>query len=470
VEAAERRKDAQVARDYRVPLPLRLSDADIRAMSLEIAHFIATRLTTPVSIGVHRDSPVDAHGATKAAHQVGCHAHLYFPTRKILLDGAAAQEGKSGGSGMGEKHSFLTNAATSGFFLEDINRLWAEAANRYAKAAGLTADYDHRSYRRMGLKIKPQPRMGQAATAMERSGRPTKRGAHVLEVAAMSEVYRRVHAERIPRRSSASIHLAGATGAAGAGGVTGSSGANAGSSASMGASSKTSPTSPRTSSLTDRFLEVYAAGSEECMRPEQTLVFRFVRLIERAIYRLWRGCDQLADLRKETAQAQTASLDAKADLDEWKRHRRHAQPGEITNDSMWQRMIKGMGSWMDPSDPILVNRAQAASADAQTEAHLEVRVATAAAKVDDLKEQAIPLEREIAKHRRALRGGLRDLHQTHEEALPQLIAAAWIHEREWIERYMPELLGPVEEPDDDGGGQGQPQRAVLTPLRPGGRV
>ncbi len=56
VERAEKRKDAQVARDYRIPIPLGLTDDQAGNLAEEMARFIANELHTPVSIGLHRDA------------------------------------------------------------------------------------------------------------------------------------------------------------------------------------------------------------------------------------------------------------------------------------------------------------------------------------------------------------------------------------------------------------------------------
>src|SRR4051812_33695394 len=100
VEQSERRKDAQVARDYRCPLPLGLSDDAVRAMAIEMAEYIARQLVTPVSVGVHRDAKISAFGVAKEEGAVGCHAHLYFPTRRILTGDEATEDRRSGGTGL----------------------------------------------------------------------------------------------------------------------------------------------------------------------------------------------------------------------------------------------------------------------------------------------------------------------------------------------------------------------------------
>jgi len=79
-------------------------------------------------------------------------------------------------------------------------------------------------------------------------------------------------------------------------------------------------------------------------------------------------------------------------------------------------------------------------------------------------EQARPVQNQVKQERRQFRSALRDFQRSYGEALPQLLAVSWEEERAWIERYMPELLGPSEEADTGQGGQGGVQRAVLTPL------
>lgn len=190
-EAMEKRKDAQVARDFRIPVPFGLSDQQAGDLAEEMARFIAKELHTAVSMGLHRDAAVDALGQVKADEKVGFHAHLYFPTRRLeQLEG----EGGTSVWGLGAKLAMLSNRNTSGVFVERLNEHWAELANRYTEANGLTADYDHRSYIRMGLPLLPQPKLGQAATAMERRGFFTRKGDAARDIIIASEVYKAAHA------------------------------------------------------------------------------------------------------------------------------------------------------------------------------------------------------------------------------------------------------------------------------------
>jgi hypothetical protein len=195
VEGAEKRKDAQLARDYRIPIPLGVGLDEAKQMAIDMARAIVERLHTPVSIGLHRDADKTAFGAPKPEEKRGYHAHLYFPTRALEEIGQA--DGTSAW-GLRTKFAFLTSRKTSSGFVEGLNAAWADLANRYAQEAGKVADYDHRSYERMGLDIEPQRTLGVAATAMERRGFWTRKGDELRgQIVLESEVLRATHAEAL---------------------------------------------------------------------------------------------------------------------------------------------------------------------------------------------------------------------------------------------------------------------------------
>lgn len=187
VEAAERRKDSQLAHDFRVPIPFGLTGEDAVAMARRIALSISSSLHTFVYVGVHRDAAVDAMGFAKPLDQQGFHAHIYFPTRKLTLTRAEGQEGSedegdgSGAWALGEKLRVLSNKATAAACIERFNAAWAEAANEFAAAAGRVPDFTHLSYARLGLAKLPQVTLGAAATALERRGIATSKGDSLRE-------------------------------------------------------------------------------------------------------------------------------------------------------------------------------------------------------------------------------------------------------------------------------------------------
>lgn len=192
VEAAEKRKDAQLARDYRIPLPFGLTDGQAGDLAEEMARFICRELHTSVSLGLHRDAEVDALGNVKPNEKQGFHAHIYFPTRR--LEDIQQGEGRSSW-GMGAKLILLSNKNTSGAFVERLNERWAELANRYTAKLGLPADYTHLSYVRQDLPVIPQPTLGAAVTAMERRGFFTRRGDALRgDILVPAKVYEAAHA------------------------------------------------------------------------------------------------------------------------------------------------------------------------------------------------------------------------------------------------------------------------------------
>jgi len=196
VEKSEKRKDAQVARDYRIPVPLGLDDRRAGQLAERLARFIMGELNTPVSVGLHRDAAVDAFGDVKSPEKQGYHAHLYFPSRPLLLSApSSGGRDEPATAEFGPRHPMLISRKLGAGMVEAFNRTWAEMATEAAADAGLDAVYDYRSYVRMGLPIELQPTLGAEATALERKGFFTRRGDAVREIVVMSKVYEAAHAE-----------------------------------------------------------------------------------------------------------------------------------------------------------------------------------------------------------------------------------------------------------------------------------
>lgn len=189
VEASEKRKDAQVARDYRIPIPFGLNDSDAGSLAEEMAVFISDTLHVPVSLGLHRDADRDALGVLKPKEKQGFHAHLYFPTRRL----ADQVEGGESGTSFASKLTVLSNKNTSASFVEMLNCKWSELATDFAQRAGSDATYHYKSYKRLGVNIRPQPTLGRSATAMERKGMTSNRGDSLREALVMAEAYQKAH-------------------------------------------------------------------------------------------------------------------------------------------------------------------------------------------------------------------------------------------------------------------------------------
>ncbi|MDR6641913.1 hypothetical protein J2X57_001120 [Luteibacter sp. 1214] len=181
VEAAELRKDSQVAHDFRIPVPFGLNAEQAEAMARSMGQHIVETWATIVSVGLHRDSPVDALGQPKPFGKQGFHAHIYFPTRALSFhpDGVHDDDdGQDGSDGwcFGEKlHAFSKKKAAS-MVITELNTQWAALANTHVAEIGGVPDFTHLSYKRLGLDKVGQLRLGLSASAMERRGVVTAKG------------------------------------------------------------------------------------------------------------------------------------------------------------------------------------------------------------------------------------------------------------------------------------------------------
>ena len=132
VEAAETRKDAQVAREIEVGLPIELKDKEQVALLRDFVtrEFVAKGMVA--DIGIHRDNPNNPH------------SHILLTTRDLTPDG------------FGQKNRGW-NATSQ---LLNWRRGWAEVTNEHLIEAGLGVRIDHRSYREQNLGLTPGVKVG----------------------------------------------------------------------------------------------------------------------------------------------------------------------------------------------------------------------------------------------------------------------------------------------------------------------
>jgi ATP-dependent exoDNAse (exonuclease V) alpha subunit len=127
VEASEKRKDAQVAREIEVGLPIELKDREQVALLRDFVtrEFVAKGMVADV--GIHRDNPNNPH------------SHILLTTRDLTTQG------------FGPKNRSW-NATQQ---LLNWRRGWAEVTNEHLIEAGLGVRIDHRSYREQNLGLTP---------------------------------------------------------------------------------------------------------------------------------------------------------------------------------------------------------------------------------------------------------------------------------------------------------------------------
>jgi len=162
-EAAEKRKDARVAREIEVALPHELTAAQRLELTREFAHGLADRYGVAVDFAIH--SP---HGDTDVRNH---HAHIMLTTRKVGRDGL----GEKTSLELENKKLVALGLPTSHDQLRDIRLDWEGRANRHLALAGHDIRIDHRSHRDCGLEIEPTQHMGVHATQMDRRGKSVVR-------------------------------------------------------------------------------------------------------------------------------------------------------------------------------------------------------------------------------------------------------------------------------------------------------
>ncbi len=147
-EAAEKRKDAKVAREYELALPAELDRAQRRELVRGFAEDIRDRYGVAVDVAIH--APHD-HGDDRNHH-----AHVMTTTRVV------------GPEGLGAKTRQLDVSSTASVEIEAVRVSWAARVNDALELAQVAERVDHRSYARQGVEIEPTVKMGHASSAIER--------------------------------------------------------------------------------------------------------------------------------------------------------------------------------------------------------------------------------------------------------------------------------------------------------------
>jgi len=184
VEAGERRKDAQLARDIELALPHELTPLQ----RLDLARgFIAAAF---VGEGMVADLAIHApsrHGADRRNH----HAHVLLTLRAIA------------GDGFGNKERTWNDPAK----LEAWRALWAEHVNRALEHAGEAARVDHRSLAAQGIEREPQVHLGPAVAEMEARGIGTDRAELAQEIKAINTALAGIEAQASPPAPAITLAL-----------------------------------------------------------------------------------------------------------------------------------------------------------------------------------------------------------------------------------------------------------------------
>ncbi|AYJ86556.1 Ti-type conjugative transfer relaxase TraA [Sphingomonas paeninsulae] len=159
VELAEKRIDAQLAREIEFALPRELSKEDGIALARDFIRDAFVSRGMIADLNVHWD--IGADGEAKP------HAHVMLTMREISDEG------------FGPKVRDWN--ATS--LLEHWRESWAARANQRLAELDIEARIDHRSFEAQGIELEPQPKMGPAAARMAEQGLSSERVEEQLQIA-----------------------------------------------------------------------------------------------------------------------------------------------------------------------------------------------------------------------------------------------------------------------------------------------
>ena len=184
-EAAEKRKNSRVARDYEVTIPKELTLAQGVELVRAFAHEISDRYAVAVDFNFHSDDPRTWDGTEKGYQ--GYHSHILTTTRKLGVDGFGAKSLIE----MSDTQRRALGLSDVAGEIEFIRERWEILANRHLERAGQEARIDRRSLKDQGIDREPTVHLGADVTALERKGKVSKLG----------DINRRVMAEGQERAS-----------------------------------------------------------------------------------------------------------------------------------------------------------------------------------------------------------------------------------------------------------------------------
>jgi len=159
-EGAETRKNARVAREYLVALPVELAPDRRLDLVRGFSQELSDRYRFAVDLTIH--APRDFPGSDPR----NFHAHLLATTREVSTAGLAAKtalefnDSKRRTLGLDPViHELLY-----------VRERWATVTNEALRDAHLAARIDHRSLEAQGIDREPRPQIPRAAFEMERHG------------------------------------------------------------------------------------------------------------------------------------------------------------------------------------------------------------------------------------------------------------------------------------------------------------
>ena len=151
VEATEKRKDAQLAREVEFAIPRELTQEQGVALARE---FVAKKF-----VGRGMVADLNVHWDIGADGQAKPHAHVMLATREIGPDGFGAKVREWNATAL----------------LQQWRERWADHVNERLTSLGIEYRIDHRSYNTQGIELEPQHKIGAAGARRLERGEDAER-------------------------------------------------------------------------------------------------------------------------------------------------------------------------------------------------------------------------------------------------------------------------------------------------------
>lgn len=183
-EAAEKRKDARIAREFEIALPAELTPEQRRDLAVDFAKSLVDRYGVAADVAVHDPN--------RKGDQRNHHAHILITTRQISAQGLGDKTDLER-----EDKALRSQGKPSGRDQVKALRVeWATRCNAALERAGHNARIDHRTLDEQGIDREPSTHLGPVATAMERRGMRTVRGDMNRELTQVNELIKSLEIAR----------------------------------------------------------------------------------------------------------------------------------------------------------------------------------------------------------------------------------------------------------------------------------
>ncbi len=157
-EAAEKRRDARVAREFEMALPPELSPEQRLSLARSFARELADRYGVAVDLAIHDPKP--------GRESTNYHAHMLTTTREALPTGLGAKTGLDMTTIVRAKQGLAPHAEE----YTTLRERWATVTNEALREANIEARVDHRSLAAQGIDRKPLLHIPLEFYQLERQG------------------------------------------------------------------------------------------------------------------------------------------------------------------------------------------------------------------------------------------------------------------------------------------------------------